>query len=461
MDSHRLLAAWVVIALAARISPLAAQTAPNWPPVGQTPAEVRFVTPTNWVAKDVAEPTANGTAAAGTSPRMLTLAELEAIALERNPTLIQAAMQVEAARGTHLQVGLCPNPVIGYLGEEMGMEGTAGQQGGFLEQEIVTAGKLRVRRNVAGHAVQQAEHGLDAQRLRVLTDVRAGYYDVLITQRMVDINEELVRIEEENTKATEQLLEAKEASRVNVLQARVETEMAAMGLYEARNRHEASWRRLAALLGTPEMEHSNLAGNPDESLPPLDWNETLARLLRTSPELAHARAGVQRAQCEVASQCANRVPNMGVLGGVRYDNSVQDTVATLQVSLPLPVSDRNQGNIYRAQAGLIVAQKEVDRLELSLRNRLAEIFQEYQTSRYQFARYVSDVIPQARESLELVTAGYRQGELSYLELLTAQRTFANVNLQYLAALQTVRKQSVVLEGLLLSGGLDPGLGTIQ
>jgi cobalt-zinc-cadmium efflux system outer membrane protein len=391
----------------------------------------------------------------------VTLAELEAIASERNPTLVQAAMQVEAARGTCIQAGLRPNPVIGYLGEDMGTDGTAGQQGGFVQQELVTAGKLRLRRNVAGHAVEQAEHALEAQRLRVLTDVRAGYYDVLVTQRMVDINEELVRIEEENTKATEQLLEAKEVSRVDVLQARVEAETTRIRLYGAGNRHQAAWRQLAALIGFPEMEHSDVAGNLDESLPELDWNETLTRLLAASPELAQARAGVQRAQCEVASQIANRVPNVGVLGGLRYDNAVQDTIATLQISVPLPVSDRNQGNIYKAQAGLIAARKEIDRLQLALRNRLAAVYEEYQTSRYQFERYVGDVIPKARESLDLVTVGYRQGELSYLQLLTAQRTFANVNLRYLDAMQTLRNKSVAIEGMLLSGGLGPGFGALQ
>jgi outer membrane protein, heavy metal efflux system len=234
-----------------------------------------------------------------------------------------------------------------------------------------------------------------------------------------------------------------------------------MGLHSAQNRHEAAWRRLAATIGAPEMEHTELAGNPDESPPKLEWNEILARLLTTSPEMAQARAGVERAQCEVASQCANRVPNLGVMGGVRYDNTTQDTIATLQVSVPLPVSDRNQGNIYRAQAGLIAAQKDVDRLQLSLRNRLAAVYEEYQTSRYQYERYVDYVIPRARESLDLVLAGYRQGELSYLELLTAQRTFANVNLQYLSALQTFRSRSVAIEGLLLSGALEAGLGTVQ
>ena len=69
-------------------------------------------------------------------PQVMTLAELEQIALANNPTMNQAGARIRALQGKQLQVGLYPNPVIGYIGDEMGNEGTAGQQGGFLRQEI-------------------------------------------------------------------------------------------------------------------------------------------------------------------------------------------------------------------------------------------------------------------------------------------------------------------------------------
>jgi len=62
----------------------------------------------------------------------MTLAELEELAERCNPTLVQAMARVQAARGLYLQVGLYPNPLIGYQGTEIGQEGRAGQQGGFL-----------------------------------------------------------------------------------------------------------------------------------------------------------------------------------------------------------------------------------------------------------------------------------------------------------------------------------------
>ena len=57
----------------------------------------------------------------------LTLANLEELATRNNPTLTQAAAQVEAARGRELQAGLYPNPTIGYESDRINASGSAGE----------------------------------------------------------------------------------------------------------------------------------------------------------------------------------------------------------------------------------------------------------------------------------------------------------------------------------------------
>ena len=102
----------------------------------------------------------------------------------------------------------------------------------------------------------------------------------------------------------------------------------------------------------------------------------------------------------------------------------------------------------------MAAENDLRRLELKLRDRLAVAFQRYSNARQQADKYAKSVLPSARESLELVTNGYRQGEFPYLVLLNAQRTFFRVNLAYLQSLRELRTSAVAIEGLLLSGGLD-------
>ena len=403
----------------------------------------------------VAEPGTPASPQPGDYVGGLTLHDLEQIALESNPTLVQASMAVQAAQGRYVQAGLCPNPEMVYIADEMGNDGTEGLQGMGVGQEIVTSGKLRLGRAVAGYEIQQARHGLEAQRWRVLNDVRAGYYEVLLAQRMLELNRELVRIGQEGVDLTAKALEQGDVSRADLLQARIEAETAGLGLVEAQNRHRAAWQRLAAVLGQPEMEPQGLAGQLDEDLPEFAWEDTLRELLARSPELAQARAGVERARSELALQYAERKPNFAVGAAAKYDTGSYFTVADVEMVVPLPLFNRNQGNIMEAQAGLIAAERELRRVELDLQARLAEAFEQYANGRQQAQTYTDTILPDARQSLDLVATGYQEGEFGYLTLLTAQRTFFDVNLSYLNSLSQLWAQTVELEGLLLRGGLEP------
>src|SRR5262249_26723439 len=116
-------------------------------------------------------------------PPALGLTELERIALQRNPTLVQAAARIDMSRGKALQAGLYPNPTIGYSAEQIGAQGTAGEfQGGFIQQEIVTAGKLRLSRAKYKQEAYQAEIQATAQQLRVVNGIHMAFYDVLAAQ---------------------------------------------------------------------------------------------------------------------------------------------------------------------------------------------------------------------------------------------------------------------------------------
>ena len=84
------------------------------------------------------------------APRSLTLADLQHVAQQHNPTLAQAQSAVRAAQGRYLQAGLYPNPEVGYSGEEIGSEGKSGLQGSVVSQEIVTGGKLHLAQSGGG-----------------------------------------------------------------------------------------------------------------------------------------------------------------------------------------------------------------------------------------------------------------------------------------------------------------------
>jgi cobalt-zinc-cadmium efflux system outer membrane protein len=403
--------------------------------------------------KETPEERAAPSARQASSPGV-TLADLENTALGCNPTLAQAAARVEAARGQCVQVGLYPNPVAGYIGAEIGNEGRTGQQGGFISQEIVTAKKLQLSRIAAAQEVRQAEYAWEMQRQRILTDVRRAFYDALVAQRAVELTEQLARIGEQGVRSVEALMQAKEVARGDLLQARIEADTARVLLERARNRHLAAWRALAAVAGAANMEPRPLAGDLQDGLPQLTWEETSGRLLEQSPELARAQTGVARAQAALSRECAGRVPNVDLQAAVQHDSATRDVFATVQVGVPIPVFNRNQGNIRKAQAELLAAQREVQRIQLALNQRLATVFEQYTNARYQVDKYGRDILPNAAESLKLTNSGYRLGEYNYLAVLTAQRTFFQTNLTYLDALRDLHAAATAVEGNLLSDSLQ-------
>ena len=386
-----------------------------------------------------------------------TINELERIAMQNNPTLAQAAHRVEALQGEQLQVGLYPNPVVGYQAEEIGENHRAGQHGMFFSQEIVTANKLGLNRAVASQQIRQAEWEFAMQRLRIVNAVRSRAYEVMAAQRSMALAEELVAIGKAATDTAERLSKARQVSQVDVLQARVEANSAWLQVVAARKAHAAAWRQLAVVVGVPGMEPATLAGRLDDDLPELAWNDSVSALLNGSPQLARAAAGVARAQCAVAQACAQRTPNIETSASVRYNDDSNDTTVSLLLGVPLMIHNRNQGNIMKAQAELAAAQHEVKRVELLLQEQLAAAFRDYEVAREQVDQYRRDILPDAKRSLELVRTGYQQGEFGYLQLLTAQQTYSRTNLAYVERLRELRLRAVEIQGMLLTGGLQsPG-----
>ena len=382
-----------------------------------------------------------------------TQSALEQMALGNNPAIAQAAARVRALRGKWVQVGLAPNPTVGYLGSEIGNAGAAGQQGGFLGQNFITAQKLDRNRAVVAAEIDRAQQLLAATQRRVLTDVRLAYYGALLAQRRVELARDLLHAATEAVDASQSLYEAKEIPLAGLLQTEVQQQNAQMLLRTGENGLAQAWRRLAAVVGSPGLPVEPLEGDVSRLPEPLDWDEQLARLQTQSPEIAVALADVLRARRALSRACVEAVPNIQTQLSVQYDDATQDTIAGVQIGLPLPLWNRNQGGIRQAHAEVARASRNVDRIELHLNRQLADEFRDYSNAYVTAQTYAADILPRAQRTFELVQRGYRGVEVGYLDLLAAQRTFSQTNLAYLDALTSLWQSYLRIDGLLLDGSL--------
>lgn len=405
-------------------------------------------------------PSPEAAAAPSSQPRGLALADFEQMALSNNPVLAQGHALVQAANGQWVQAGLYPNPSLGYIAEEIGDQGTAGQQGAYFGQQFVTAGKLRLNRAVASQDIARAEQQLVAQQFRVLTDVRISYYRALISQQRSALAEQLVGVAQNGMTAADALLKAQEASRIELIQTRIQLNSARALAINAGNDFQAAWKTLVTVAGCPEMPPQSLDGSPQPGVL-LTWDETLQRVVAESPELAVAWSELERARWAAQRACAGRYPDLVTQASVRHDSAGDQMLIGIQAGVALPIFNRNQGAIARAQAEVAAAERNVDRVQLGLQNRLAEAFRQYSNARNLVEQYRDAILPDAQAGLDLVEQGYRQGEMSYLELLNAQRTYFQSNLAYLDALVQLKTAEAVIEGRLLSDSLQSGVGGLS
>eukprot|EP00913_Durusdinium_trenchii_P023381 g21959.t1 len=385
----------------------------------------------------------------------ITLALLEQWALENHPAVNQANAIVDKSRGIYDQVGALPNPVVGYSAAEIGVDGTAGQQGGFISQTIVRGDKLCWNQTVAGHDVQAFSWEWEVRKVRVQTDVRIQFYETLAAQKRVELAKGLLEIADNGVAKTTELLEKGEiGTRPDVLQAEIQRNQVKTMLEAAKVEADYAWKKLAALVGRPGLSGANLEGELFQAGGFPDWDTAYRRLVESSPQLQAAMARVHRAEAEIQRQAVQTTPNLLTQVGVARDSGTGDGIVNLQIGLPLPIFNRNRGNISIAEAEHNRAAYELQRLQMQIQVRLTEAFSRLKKSEKQAELYRTSILPKARENLKLIEEGYNKQQFNFLRMLTARRLYTSINFEYIDYLVEMRKAQALIDGMLLSGGLD-------
>ena len=383
----------------------------------------------------------------------LALEELEQMALANNPTIGQASAAICKTMGIRTQVGLRPNSSIGYFGEEIG-NGSAGLHGMFLSKTIVRGSKLALNRQVISHDVDVARLQLETQRLRVRNDVRIQFYETLAAQRRLELARQFREVAAQGLQVSEDLVNAKEAARPDVLQSEIQLGEVDLAIQQAQFELQGSWNELMAITGTPSRTITHLIGDLATPVIERDAEILFGEIAAASPLLHAAYARVDRARANIGRQHAQAIPNVNAQLGVGHDNGTGDEFANVQFSLPIPWHNQNQGNIQAAKADYQEAMHNAQRIEMQIRQGIARVLREYQVAQATVAQYESSIIPKSKESLELLVKAQEAGEFDFLRVLTARRTYFDVQNRYVSALGLLAQANVKMDGLLLSGGLS-------
>lgn len=402
-------------------------------------------------ARDSEDPSPS--AAASVEQTGWSLPELEAIALQQNPAILQASASAQKAMGFRRQVGLRPNPVVGYQGTQLADAGTD-QHVAFVEQDLVLGDKLRRNERVLNQEIQSQLWEVETQRMRVITDLRQRFYETLAAQRRIELAAEFETVAEKGVRFAVARVNAREGTRPEVLQAEIQLKEVQLQRRQADAAFQGAWTQLIAVAGLPHQPAGTLQGDLSLLSADRDWPSVETQILSTSPEVQGARARLARARASYSRQQAQATPNLSVILAAGQDNGTGSGMINTQIGLPLPIHNRNQGNIGAAHAEYCRAAQDLRRTELAIQSRLADARREFESAAAGVIQYEQEILPRARETLALAEEAYAAGESDFLQVLIVRRTYFEASVQYLTAQVAMARAAALIDGSVLTGGLD-------
>ena len=368
----------------------------------------------------------------GPLPAALTLEQALEEAAARSPAITSARARVEAAEARIRQAGFRSNPELSLEVENfLGTGDLSGFQGTettlAVNQRLDISGRRRSR-------VAAARADLLVERLR-LAIARADLVQAVREQfaRAVTAGERL-RIATENEEVAQELArvatilvdEGREPP-LRGIRARSAAAQAVAEREAARAEEQAARNTLASLFGVtdpPERLTGSLLDlqpttvNPEQSL-----------------EVRLAQAERLRAEAEIGREVAAGRLDPAVGLGVRHVRETGDVGLVGGISLPLPVFDRNQGNIAAARAGARAAEANLASVTVSARVRARNAIVNVEAAAARVEALEQAAVPEAAEALRLARISYREGRATLLELLDAQNAYRSAQLALVEARQ--------------------------
>jgi cobalt-zinc-cadmium efflux system outer membrane protein len=398
--------------------------------------------------------------------RRLNLASALALAQAKGFDALLAQAAVEGAAGDADTAGRLPNPAFSgsYLhatsvpvpGGETSASGyalSAGDQGAL---EGFASGKRSLRVRAAASALAAARSNRE-DALRILRrETARAFYDALLAQASERVSRDVAKSYARTLDLVDMRLRYGAASKVD--RARVET--AALEADQGATAAAADAARARAALGLwlggEDLDTVSLEGSLEGAVPgwlaAADPAALRAEAIGARPDVRAARADLERAEAALDLARRQRLPDVALAVGYTRQGPeiapVTPPTLSLGASLELPVFSQRQGEIARAESDRVSARIALERAEARASAEARSAWASLAAAREQVGRMESALLARAREARELVRYQYREGAVSLLDLLDAERTALQVELEHERDLYDLRVAVAEIEAAL-------------
>ena len=383
---------------------------------------------------------------------VITLRKALALALMHNPELKAFSWDVRIWQARQLQASLWPNPELEVEVEEVG---GPGQRSGFdaaettiqLSQLIELGDKSGKRVKVASLEKELAGWDYEAKRLDVFTEVTEAFIEVLAAQQRLKLTKELLQLSEELVGTVAKRVDAGKDSPLEKTKAAVAHSNVKIQYQQAVQNLEFARKQLASTWAGQKPKFESVAGKLD-LLSPIPSIDELTDLISQNPDIARWALEIDKNKASLELEKAKAISDITLSGGLQRFNETDDNAIVFGISIPLPISDRNQGGKLEAAYTLARAREEQRAAQTRIQMELVKAYQGLSNSYTEATELDKNVLQGAESVFEASRTGYSQGKLDYLHVLDAQRTLFEAKAQYIDALASFHTAKTDVERLI-------------
>lgn len=372
----------------------------------------------------------------------LSLSDSLNLAFKANPDIAVAIREREAIVGTKTQAATRPNP---YVSTSIQDTRSATRQIYLqLNQEIELGDKRAARMEAADAFYSRAEAELATKQAEIHANVVAAFYEVLVSQERVTLAQSSVEIAELALGAASKRVAAGKSSPVEQSKSTVAAATAKIELVQATTQLTNSRKRLAALWGDNAPSFERASGEVSK-IPEVTSINHLQALIDDSPSVKLAKLEINTREAVTKIERSKAIPNITISAGVINNQEVGLNQALLGLSIPIPVFDRNQGNVQEAVSRKFKAEDELVALRNRIQTNLVTQYERLNAARLATLSLQNDILPNAQSAFDAANRGFTLGKFNFLDVLDAQRTLYQAKSQYINALLDAHQSIAEIE----------------
>lgn len=384
--------------------------------------------------------------------RILTWEEASARALQESYDLRMEDAEIEGREGDEIQSRLYDNPIVSYnvenvFGNKRWRGWRAAESRYEIAQPLAIGGRRGHLAKLSEYRVIAAEKAYEATQIEVLNRLSKAFLEVAVNQELYQLAVLQKEIAEEVSNSVSEKLNAGKISPIHRSKTMLELVNANMALEIAEVDLQVSKENLALLFSSPCIDFLGVV-YPLFQLNCPSFDECIQGV-GTHPALLRVEYEQLASEEGVLFEKAFRIPDLIVSVGYKTVQDTHERGMIMGATIPLPLFNRNQGNIQRATAERRRLMDQIEVVQLKLENKLSTLYKELFRAYDQAVKFKTSVLQIAEEAFEYAKSGYSEGKLEYLDLLDAKKTLFQSQERYIQVLLEYHTKCQDLEYLTL------------